>query len=726
MVLKQHPKAIWHILVRLILLCTFSVTQINQPVFADSPTNRQTLLQAAEITYSKENDVITALGNVELSQGSRILLADKVIYRQKKDEVTAEGNVILLEPNGEVLFSTKVVLSDKLKSGLIKDFKLLMNDGSRFAANSAIRSDGNRNVMKKAIFSPCHPCKDNPNKPLVWQIKAKQITHYEDTKDLEYEGALLEIFDLPIFYMPYFIHPDPSVERRSGFLIPTVGHSDEKGFIYGQPYFQVIDEARDIKLEPSIYTRKGIILKTHYRHALERGNIDLKTTTGVIANNLNETGFNDVALKGSIDLEAKFAIDDTWRTSFDLEQTSNKNYQRKFDLVTKEVLTSRAVLEGFRSRNYTSLSLFKFQGLRVTDDRRAQPFVFPTLNYNFTGQPNTYGIRPEIDLEISSITRELGVDSRKLSLKSGLQMPFYSDLGEIYTFHSSLQTDLFFSNNMDGGLDVKSGTDNREFRIIPQLGVNWRYPFVRKRIDNVQIIEPILNFVLGPDTQNSSKIANEDSQAFEFDDTNIFDLNRYAGTDRITGGSRIDYGIRTSIAKDDGQQSELLLAQSYRFAGSSSFGEASGLEHKKSDYIGRFTFFPNDAFNINYRFRLDRKNFSPNRVELGLNLFHPQHTMGLDYILIDEQSETEEFGNREQLDLNINSQLLENWTSSLQLVQDFKDNSNRTIKASLGVTYTDECFTIGIQYQREDMSGEDLQPEDQVLLLINFRDLGSL
>ena len=141
------------------------------------------------------------------------------------------------------------------------------------------------------------------------------------------------------------------------------------------------------------------------------------------------------------------------------------------------MLTSRAILEGFRSRNYTSLSLYKFQGLRVTDDRRAQPFIFPTLNYNFTGQPNIYGIRPEIDLEISSITRELGVDSRKLSLKSGLQMPFYSDLGEIYTFHSSLQTDLFFSNNMDGGLDVKSSTDNREFRIIPQLGVNWRYPF---------------------------------------------------------------------------------------------------------------------------------------------------------------------------------------------------------------------------------------------------------
>ena len=724
--LKQYPQAVWHILVRLILLCPFLLTQINQSVFADSPTNRQTLLQAAEITYSKENDVIKALGNVELSQGSRILLADKVIYSQKKDEVTAEGNVILLEPNGEVLFSTKVVLSHDLKSGVINDFKLLMNDGSRFAANSAIRFDGSRNVMKEAIFSPCHPCKEDPNKPLVWQIKAEQVTHDEDTKNIEYESALLEIFDFPIFYMPYFIHPDPSVERRSGFLIPTLGHSDERGLIYGQPYYQVIDRARDIKLEPTIYTRNGMILKTHYRHALELGNIDLKTTTGFITDSFHENSFNDIALKGSIDLEAKFAIDDTWRSSFDLEQTSNRNYQRKFDLDTKEVLTSRALLEGFRSRNYSSLSVYKFQGLRVTDDRRAQPFVFPMLNYNFTGQPNSSGIRPEIDLAISSITREIGVDSRKLSLKSGLQMPFYSGLGEIYTFHSSLQTDLFFSNNINEGLEGRSNTDHAEFRIIPQLGVNWRYPFVRNQMGSVQIIEPIINFVLGPNIQNSSKIANEDSQAFEFDDTNIFDLNRYAGTDLITGGSRIDYGLRSSIANNDGQQSELLLAQSYRFAGNSSFSEASGLEHKKSDYVGRFTFFPNDAFNIHYRFRLDSGNFSPSRTELGLNLFHQQHIIALDYILIDEQRETEEFGNREQMDLKINSQLLANWTSNLQLVQDFTDSSNRTIKASLGVTYTDECFTIGLQYQREDMSGEELQPEDQVLLLINFRDLGSL
>ena len=100
--------------------------------------------------------------------------------------------------------------------------------------------------------------------------------------------------------------------------------------------------------------------------------------------------------------------------------------------------------------------------------------------------------------------------------------------------------------------------------------------------------------------------------------------------------------------------------------------------------------------------------------------------MTLDYSLIDKQTETIEFGNREQIDLKINSQLIEKWSSNLQLVQDFTDNSNRTIKASFGITYTDECFTLGLQYQREDLHDEDLKPEDKVLMLINFKDLGSL
>ena len=249
---------------------------------------------------------------------------------------------------------------------------------------------------------------------------------------------------------------------------------------------------------------------------------------------------------------------------------------------------------------------------------------------------------------------------------------------------------------------------------------------MRNAQSSAQIIEPIINFVLGPNVKNSSKISNEDSQAFEFDDTNIFDLNRYAGTDRITGGARVDYGVRTSITDYRFLQSELFLAQSYQFAGNSSFDDASGLENKHSDFVGRFTYLSSDFLSFNYRFRLDRRNFSPKRSELGLNLYQKHHNMTLDYSLIDKQTETIEFGNREQMDLKINSQLIEKWSSNLQLVQDFTDNSNRTIKASFGITYTDECFTLGLQYQREDLNDEDLKPEDKVLMLINFKDLGSL
>ena len=175
--LKRHKPTTHELLLYLVLIFFLIIHQINQSLLANALGNQPTLVQANEISYSKAPGIITASGNVELSQSSRMLLADKVIFSPSKDEVVAEGNVILLEPDGEVLFSSKVILSNELKDGIINDFRLLLKDGSRFASNTATRVDGTQNIMKEAIFSPCHPCEEDPHKALVWQIKAKRVIH---------------------------------------------------------------------------------------------------------------------------------------------------------------------------------------------------------------------------------------------------------------------------------------------------------------------------------------------------------------------------------------------------------------------------------------------------------------------------------------------------------------------------------------------------------------------
>ena len=193
--------------------------------------NQSILLQATEIIYQKSTNVITAIGNVELSRGGRVILADEISFNKTTGVVVANNNVILLEENGDVVFANSVELADDFKHGFIKNIKVKMQDGSRLAANSAELFKGESKVMKQAVFSPCLPCENEPESALIWQIKADEIIHNEKNKDIDYQNATLEFFDIPVFFTPYFTHPDPTVKRRSGLLPPTLSYSESKGFI---------------------------------------------------------------------------------------------------------------------------------------------------------------------------------------------------------------------------------------------------------------------------------------------------------------------------------------------------------------------------------------------------------------------------------------------------------------------------------------------------------------
>ena len=98
---------------------------------------------------------------------------------------------------------------------------------------------------------------------------------------------------------------------------------------------------------------------------------------------------------------------------------------------------------------------------------------------------------------------------------------------------------MYAANNPTGASSGPAADDEATTaRFFPQVGLNWRYPFARAGEDSSQIIEPVVNIVAGPNGGNPDEIPNEDSQAFEYDGTNIFDFNRFGGTDRVTSGAR--------------------------------------------------------------------------------------------------------------------------------------------------------------------------------------------
>ena len=132
-------------------------------------SNSPILFSAEKLTYNQKKNRVEAQGNVEITQGKRILIADSVFYEEQRNLVTAEGNVTLLEPSGDVLFAKSMELSGDLKEGVIRDLQIRFSDNSRLAAKGATRKFGNKTTINYAVYSPCNNCGNRRGKEPFWK-----------------------------------------------------------------------------------------------------------------------------------------------------------------------------------------------------------------------------------------------------------------------------------------------------------------------------------------------------------------------------------------------------------------------------------------------------------------------------------------------------------------------------------------------------------------------------
>ena len=135
----------------LTLLVTGTVA-VAQEIDPETPV----LLSADELSFDEDLGLATARGNVEIVQGERVLNADAVTYNQRDNIVTASGNVVLLEPTGEVLFAEFAELTDDMREGFLRGFRMLLIDDSRQAAVSAQRRGGVETELTRARLFALH------------------------------------------------------------------------------------------------------------------------------------------------------------------------------------------------------------------------------------------------------------------------------------------------------------------------------------------------------------------------------------------------------------------------------------------------------------------------------------------------------------------------------------------------------------------------------------------
>ena len=710
-------------------LAAFIVAAQAAPAAAQVPTSRgpagaeaPVYFKADTLRYDRELGVMVATGHVEFTRNDNTLMADSVSYNEKSDKVSASGHVTLLQPTGEVIFADYVELTGDLREGVLNDLRIRLQDNSRIAANSAKRTGGNRTELSRAVYSPCDLCADKPDRPPLWQIKAKRVIHDEESHDIVYNDATMELYGIPVAFLPYFSHPDPTVDRRSGFLSPNFGSDSELGKIVRVPYYIDIAPDKDATIEPVMTTNEGPALGAEYRQRFRNGVFQAagSITEASAGNDTDRT-------RGHIKSYGLFDINPTWRTGFNIYRATDDTYLRRYKIDDADQLTSQAFVEGFGGRSYAAMRAYSFQGLRASDDPGLTPLIWPIAQYSFVGEPGRMGQYWSMDANVLQLTRTQGVDSRRISMTPGWRLPVTTSTGEVFTVFATVQNDLYYASDLTDS-HFTGPHNGWAGRVFPQVGIDWRYPFIRRDGTTSEIVEPIAGFVAAPNGGNTYRIPNNDARDFELQDSNVFDPSRFPGQDRVEGGQRFYYGLRASaLGLMNGGATTLFLGQSYRVRHDDTFAPKSGLDGNFSDYVGRVSVTPSEYVNLNYRFRVDKRTFASRRHEVDTSFGPRSVKLGLNYIFVDTRPDQPEFPlPRKQLQGQLSTQLTPEWSASGFFLRDLAapQGDEKELRHGVALVYEDECFIFSTDLARNFTEDRDVRPSTTLMFHITFKTLG--
>jgi len=712
---------------RLALLSCVSVVVLASESHASVPPSE---LEANRFIYYQNDDVIEASGKVLLTQEGQSLRADRLIYNIADDFAYAEGNVVFADGQGDTHYAERLELSDQMRRGLVQNIYTEMEDGSRLWADRAVRESETLHQLKDARYTPCRACEDNPDETPVWALRASEVTHDKQDATISYDNVRFEAWGVPIAYAPYFSHPDGTVKQKSGFLSPEIGFGSEDGFNFMSPYYWAISPSLDATLGLRVFSKAAPQLNLETRKRFEDAFIQAQTSFTYSDRTDSVDGldvFRDDELRGHIDAQALWNIDRRWRAGAEIRLSSDEQYLDQYDISDEDVLDNRLYLERFHDRDYTSIELLAFQDLRL-DQEVDQPNALPFIQNRFVGMlDGVFGGRWQWDSSYLTLYRNGNEqDMNRLSSSLSWQRKDIAPLGLVSTLDLQLRGDAYYTTDRDAArLNPNEDDEKFDSRAIPTA--NWELSLpLQKRVTNASLtLKPRVSVTARPDIDNDSDIPNEDSIDTQINYTNLFDIDRFAGLDRVEDRSRVTYALEGGYHMDNGSALTAAIGQSYRFDDTDNpFANGSGFEQQSSDVVGQVgASFNNHRHNLNYRFQLDGQTLNAERHE-----FYGGTTMGRTSLsaiyLYERGTEGTEFpDSRQQIQARIVQGIDENWTMTTSALYDLGEDEGLR-QAIAGLAYDDDCFGITAELRRElqrEATGAD---DTAVILRFRLKNLG--
>ncbi|HET8546021.1 MAG TPA: LPS assembly protein LptD, partial [Pseudolabrys sp.] len=537
---------------------------------------KQMLVQANEVAYDYTNNRVAAVGNVQIYYGGSTLEANRVVYDQKTKRLHAEGNVRLTEEDGKVTYGEIMDLSDDYRNGFVDSLRLDAPDQTRMAASRAERSSGNFTVFHNGVYTACAPCKDDPKKPPLWQVKAARIIHDQTEKMIYFEDARIEFFGRPLAWLPYFSAPDPTVKRKTGFLMPSISTSSVYGGAIEAPYYWALAPDYDATFAPMITTKQGPLLQGEFRQRLINGAYSIRAA-GIYqldkdyfirSDGSTTPGYRD--FRGSLESSGLFALNNKWVWGWDGVLLSDKTFFQDYNPRLSRYRTtdpfqnpyseaiSQAFLTGKGNRSYFEARSIYYFGFSEADSQNQIPVIHPVIDYNYTFDRPILGGELGYRLNFTSLTRQdanfdaitqsalnngtctqtadpaikttancllRGVPGTytRFSAETQWRRGITDQFGQVFTPFASVRVDagsMQIKNQPGVANYIETGDDNL-VRAMPTVGLEYRYPFINIQSWGTQTIEPIAQVIIRPNEQQIGRWPTEDAQSLVFDDSNL-------------------------------------------------------------------------------------------------------------------------------------------------------------------------------------------------------------
>ena len=602
---------------KLFLIGNVKIIDLKKNLIIESPeVEYDKILEKIETKYKTnvniDGNYIISGSKIEYYKLKNVLKSDEKTILTDKSKNKIESNSFNYFINEKKFISKELVITDNnfnkyysetaavsLNNNEIaaKDIEVYFSKTGEFGENSRLKgnsmiSNNNKSIIKKGIFTTCKQTDSCP----PWSLKSDEIEHDKKKKIITYKKAWLNLYDKPVFYFPKFFHPDPTVKRQSGFLIPSVMNSSDSGNSFVIPYFHVIAGNKDFTITPRFFFNNDILLQNEYRQVNE----NLKHISDFSIKKLKSSTKNHIFTNTKISLNT-FNFDVT-TIEANIEKTSNDTYL-KSDKVDNNISGNQSLLNSFVKLNSNREDLTVSAELAVYEDLTKEKnsdkfqYILPNINLSKTINTN-FDLKGDLIYEISAANQKRNTNVNETYVINDLK---YNSNSLISSFGFVNNFGLSYKNTSKEGKNSNNYNDDFESDNFITSFFSSSLPLEKFYKNSKSTLSPKILASFSP--FKSENLSNLDRQ---INITNLFSNNRLGLTDSLEGGQSLTFGLDYELLnKDNDKYFESSFGQIFRDKNDPKLPLSSTMQNKSSNIFGQLKFTPNKNFEINYDFAAD-------------------------------------------------------------------------------------------------------------------------